>query len=177
MINNHLYSRPESQRGSGSWQRWEAALLRRLSFASPLQHSPVCHIHTYTHTHTHFHRSKEIWKHTNIKDIVQKNSTVQDFSILGVDPPPPNGTFSSRFYALFFLCNWDRGFFNPTVENYSVAFITLYYKKLQQLSSSSKIIQSWGSTCTKDTPTSFWFMIEWSKIPLEWLNIDIHLLW
>ena len=143
----------------------------------------MSHTHTHTHTHTYSthtlsHRSKEIWKHTHTLRILSKK-TVQfkTFAFGGWTPPPPNGTFSSRFYALFFLCNWGRGFFDPTVENYSVAFITPYYKKLQPLSSSSKIIQSWGSTCTKDTPTSFWFMIEWSKIPLEWLNIDIHLLW
>ena len=68
--------------------------------------------------------------HTHISEVVQTKTYRLRLLHLRGGPLPLVALFQAVLVPYFFLCNWDRGFFNPTVEKYSAAFITLSYKKI-----------------------------------------------
>ena len=154
MINNHLYSSQQTR--EPAWKRVMAAL-GSCAAAPTIVRITAAALAGMSHTHTHSHRSKEIWKHTHTfnREVVQKNVQFQTFAFGGWTPLPLMALFQAVFMP-YFLFVIETEFFLIQLRKIIQQNLSHYpTKKLQQLSSSSKIIQFWDSTCTKDTPTSF----------------------
>ena len=108
MINNHLYSSQQTR--EPAWKRVMAAL-GSCAAAPTIVRITAAALTGMSHTHIHTHTFIDLKKYENIHTLrILSKKTVQfkTFAFGGWTPPPPNGTFSSRFYALFFLCKDNR---------------------------------------------------------------------